>query len=106
MATYTPAVLRTPTAITATFAKVIDLATDSIVRTFNFNVLTTAHSVYLSQGTGGEGTAILQSYLLTANVPYIVNGWYFVPEANFWETKADSVATNAPAFGAWGYTYA
>jgi hypothetical protein len=106
MAAYTPAVLRTPTAITASYATVIDPASvTAVLRTFDFNVVTTAHKVYLSQGVGADATLIVPGYTLTPDVPYIVNTWIVFLDADVGQVKADSVATNAPTFGAWGYTY-
>jgi hypothetical protein len=106
MPAYTPAVLRTPTAITASYATVIDPASViAVIRTFDFNVVTTAHKVYMSQNAGADATLIVPGYTLTADVPYIVNTWIVIPDADTVQVKADSVATNAPTFGAWGYTY-
>jgi len=106
MATYVPTQLRTPTAITASAATVYTPsgATTGIIRTFVFNTLT-AHSVSLSIGADAVGTRILDAYLLTVSIPYIVNGWYVVPNGVNVQAKADSIATNAPVFGAWGYEY-
>lgn len=106
MATYTPKELRAPTAITASYVTAYTAtAVTGIMRTFDFNVLTTPHSVFLTRETGAEGTSIVQSFLLTANVPYIVGGWWVIPSAGILQVKADSIATNAPTFGAWGYEY-
>lgn len=106
MATYTPVQLRTPTNITASYATVYTGANNlGVMRTYRFITLT-AHSVSLSIGTGGGTTTIEDGYLLTINVPYIVNGWYVVPNAVIVQVKADAITTNAPNFGAWGYEYA
>ncbi len=106
MATYTPVQLRTPTSITASTVTVYTGAnTLGVMRTYTFNTLT-AHSVFLSIGTDGIGTRLLDTYLLTVSVPFIQNGWYVVPNAVIVQVHADSVATNAPVFGAWGYEYA
>ena len=106
MATYTPVQLRTPTNITASYATVYTGANNlGVMRTYRFVTLT-AHSVSLSIGTGGGTTTIEDGYLLSVNIPYIVNGWYVIPNAVVMQVKADSIATNAPNFGAWGYEYA
>lgn len=106
MATYVPTQLRTPTNITASAVTVYTPsgATTGIIRTFQFNTLT-AHSVSLSIGADAVGTRILDAYLLTVSVPYVVNGWYVVPNAVNVQVKADAITTNAPVFGAWGYEY-
>lgn len=106
MATYTPKELAIPAAITASYVtKYTATATTGIMRTFVFVVLTTAHSVFLTREAGAEATAILSSYLLTANIPSIFNGWYVIPSSGIVQVKADSIATNAPNFTASGYEY-
>jgi hypothetical protein len=109
MATYTPVVLRTPTNITASDVAVFTSSGVNIMRTFSF-VTETAHSVFLGIGAAGAADAttnrILDSYLLTINIPYIVNGWWVLANTDKLNTHADSIATNAPVFGAWGYSYA
>ncbi len=107
MATYTPVLLRTPTALTASTVNVYTPsgATTGVLRTCGFQVLTTAHSVFLGLGTDGSGTRILDTYLLTPNVPYILNMWLVIPNAVNLTSHADSVATNAPVFWASGYEY-
>ena len=109
MATYTPTVLRTPTNITASSVTVVTASGVTIMRTFSFNTLT-AHSVFLAQGAAGAADAvtnrILDAYLLTVSVPYIQNGWWVLANTDIITVHADSIATNAPVFGCWGYTYA
>lgn len=106
MATYTPVQLRTPTNITASAVTVYTGANSlGIMRTYQFNTLT-AHSVSLSIGADAVGTRILDTYLLTVSVPFVQNGWWVIPNAVIVQVKADSIATNAPVFGAWGYEYA
>lgn len=105
MATYTPKELRAPTNITASYATVYTAtAVTGIMRTYRF-VTATAHSVYLSREAGATTTDIEEAYLLTVNVPYVQNGWYVIPASGILQVKADSIATNAPTFGAWGYEY-
>jgi hypothetical protein len=106
MATYTPVLLRTPTAITASAATVYTGANSlGIIRTYQFNTAT-AHSVSLSIGADAAGTRILDLYLLTTNVPFVQNGWWVVPNAIVVQVKADAITTNAPVFMASGYEYA
>lgn len=110
MATYTPEQIRTPTNITASYATVytggsiLGGSAIGVIRTYRF-VTATAHSVYMSIGTGGVTTDIEEAKLLTVNTPYIQHGWYVIPNAVIVQVKADSIATNAPTFGAWGYEY-
>lgn len=105
MATYTPVLLRTPTAITASAVTVYTpSAVTGIIRTFGFNTLT-AHSVSLSIGADAVGTRIIDTYLLTVSVPFIQNGWWVVPNGINVQVKADSITTNAPVFWASGYEY-
>lgn len=106
MATYVPTLLRTPTNITASAATVYTPsgATTGIMRTYGFNTLT-AHSVNLSIGTDAVGTRILDTYLLTASVPFTQNGWWVVPNGVNMQVKADAITTNAPVFYASGYEY-
>jgi len=107
MAVFTPKELRIPTNITAAYVTVYTApgGTTGICRTYRF-VTATAHSIYLSREAGAVTTDIEEAYLLTVNVPYIVNSWLVIPAAGILQTKADSIATNAPTFGAWGYEYA
>ena len=109
MSVYTPATLREPTAITATSAVVFTAsATGAIMRTYSFNG-TTAHNVTLSIGTGGAADAVtnrlLDKFGITVNVPYLVNGWWVLQNTDTINVWSDSIATSAPVFGAWGYTY-
>lgn len=109
MATYTPVVLRTPTNITASAVVVYTATGTTIMRTFQFNTLT-AHSVFLAIGLTGAADAttnrLVDTYLLTVSVPYIVNGWWVFQNTDTLNTHADAITTNAPVFGAWGYVYA
>ena len=109
MATYTPVVIRTPTNITASDVAVFTSSGVNIMRTYNFETAT-AHSVFLGIGAAGAADAatnrILDSFLLTVNVPYLQNGWWVFANTDKLNTHADSITTNAPVFGAWGYSYA
>ncbi len=106
MAVYTPIELRAPTAITASYATVYTAtAVTGIMRTYAFNVLTTTHNAFLSREAGGEGTVIVENQVITPGVPLAANGWWVIPASGILQVKADSIATNAPNFGAWGYSY-
>ena len=108
MAVYTPAVLRTPTNITASSVTVFTASGGTVMRSFRFNTLA-AHSVFLSIGAAGAADAVtnrlLDSFLLTVSVPYQENGWWELANTDILTTHADSIATNAPVFGAWGVTW-
>lgn len=107
MATYTPIELRIPTAITASYVTVYTAtAVTGIMRTYAFNVLTTTHNAFLSREAGGEGTVIVENQVITPGVPLMQNGFWVIPSSGILQVKADSIATNAPNFGAWGYSYA
>jgi hypothetical protein len=108
MATYTPATLRYPTNITASDVAVYTASGGFVMRTFSFNTLT-SHNVYLNVTSAGAADAttnrILDNFALAASVPYIQNGWWTGVNTDTIRVHADSIATNAPVFGAWGYTY-
>lgn len=107
MAVYTPKELRIPTAVTASYATVYTAtAVVGIMRTCIFNVLTTTHNAFLSREAGAEGTVLVENVPIVPGTPLIYNGWWVIPSAGILQAKADSVATNAPNFGAWGYEYA
>lgn len=106
MATYVPTELRAPTAITATYATVYTATgVTGIMRTYAFNVLTTTHNAFLSREAGGEGTVIVENQVIAPGVPLTANGWWVIPSAGILQVKADSIATNAPNYGCWGYQY-
>lgn len=105
MATYTPIELAIPAALTASYAtKYTATAVTGVMRTYRF-VTATAHSIYLSREAGATTTDIEEAYLLTVNIPYVQNGWYIIPASGIIQAKADAITTNAPTFGAWGYSY-
>lgn len=107
MAVYTPKELVIPAAITATYATVYTAtAVTGIMRTFVFNVLTTTHNAFLSRQAGAEATVIIENVVITPGVPLMYNGWWVIATSGTLQVKADSIATNIPNFGAWGYEYA
>ncbi len=106
MATYTPIELRIPTAITNAYATVYTAtAVTGIMRTYAFNVLTTTHNAFLSREAGGEATVIVENQVIVPGVPLTSNGWWVIPTNGILQVKADAVTTNAPNFGAWGFSY-
>ena len=106
MATYTPKELRAPTAITASYATVYTAtAVTGIMRTYAFTVVTTTHNAFLSREAGTDATVIVPGTPITPGVPLTASGWWVIPASGILQVKADSIATNVPNFGAWGYEY-
>ena len=106
MATYVPKELRIPTNITASYATVYTAtAVTGIMRTYAFNVLTTTHNAFMSREAGAETTVFVENQVIVPGVPLTANGWWVIPSAGILQVKADSIATNAPTFGAWGLEY-
>lgn len=106
MATYTPKELRIPTAITASYATVYTAtAVTGIMRTYAFTVTTTTHNAYLSRESGASGTVIVAAQPIPINQPLKDNGWWIIPASGILQVKADSIATDVPNFGAWGYEW-
>lgn len=106
MAVYTPKELRIPTAITASYATVYTAtATTGIMRTYAFNVLTTTHNAFLSREAGAVGTVIIQDQPINVNTGLQGSGWWVIPSSGILQVKADSIATNVPNYGCWGYEY-
>ena len=112
MSVYTPATLAEPAATTASAVTIYTATTGSgaVMRTFQFNG-TTAHNVTLSftttSGADSVTKRLLDHFSLKANIPYLETGWWVLENGanqnmNVW---SDSIATSAPVFGAWGYTF-
>ena len=79
--------------------------TFGIVRTAIFNTPTAARTVTVEQGSTAADTVaqkILDAYALTANVPYVLNGWFTVQNNDYFEGYANNTDINAAAYG---YTY-
>src|SRR5881394_73467 len=106
MAGYVPKELRIPTAITASYATVSTAtAVTGIMRTYSFTVTTTTHNAFLSREAGAAGTLIVAAQPIPINAPLVGNGWWVVPASGILQVKADSIATDVPNFGAWGYEW-
>lgn len=106
MAGYVPKELRIPTAITASYATVYTAtAVTGIMRSYAFNVQTTTHNAFLSREAGAVGTVILANQPIPITAPLKDNGWWVVPASGILQVKADSIATDVPNFGAWGYEW-
>jgi hypothetical protein len=106
VATYTPKELRIPTAITASYATVYTAtAVTGIMRSYAFTVTTTTHNAFLSREAGASGTLIVANQAIPITAPLKDNGWWVVPASGILQVKADSIATDIPNFGAWGYEF-
>lgn len=103
MATFTPKELVAPAAITTTPTTVYTATgVTAIIRTFQFMVLTTTHRVFLKRETG---FFYVNDCMVTPDYAEIYNGHIVLPDTKLIQVYADSIATNAPNFGAWGYEY-
>lgn len=78
--------------------------TFGVVRTATFCSVS-ARGVTVEQGSVAGDTAaqkIIDAYVLTVNVPYILNGWYTVQNNDYFEGFASGADVVAAAYG---YTY-
>jgi len=109
MATYAPSQLRATIALTASAADLVKplLAHTSIIRTFVVQANVASRTVTLDMATStadAAATRIVDAYALTANVPWIVNGW-FVCDTTTWLVGLASAAGSTVMFSASGYDY-
>lgn len=109
MATYVPTQLKATTALTTSAADLVKPAAahTSIIRTFIVNANTTARTVTLDMATStadAAATRFVDAYALTANVPWIVNGW-LVADTTTWLVGLASAAGSTVMFSASGYDY-
>lgn len=113
MAAYTPATLITAKAMgngsaniaTWRYQNTGGAGSLGIVRTAIFSTPTAARTVTVEQGsTAGTTVAqrIVVDYALTANVPYILNGWFTLINNDYFEGYANNTDINGAAYG---YTY-
>lgn len=80
--------------------------TFSIVRTFLIETITAARTVTIQQGVTAADTAaqrLFDAYPLTANQPFIQNGWWVVINSDYFQGFANSTDIGGAAYG---YTYA
>lgn len=114
MAVYTPATLITAKLMgngaaniaTWRYQNTGGAGTFGVVRTVVVNTPTAARTVTVEQGSTAADTAaqkILDAYALTANVPYILNGWFTVQNNDYFEGFANAADIVAAAYG---YTFA
>lgn len=102
MATYTPASIAGPVALTAVAGtQVVAAASTNILRTIHLSSSAASKAVTFSIGADAVGTRILDAVVLTANVPTIYNGWYVTTL----RCDGSVSATTAQIYIA-GYTYA
>lgn len=113
MAAYTPATLITAKVMGNGAANIatwrhqntVGAGSYSVVRTATF-CSTAARAVTVEQGSVAADTAaqkIIDAYLLTVNVPYLLNGWFTVQNSDYFEGFANNTDVVAAAYG---YTYA
>lgn len=114
MATYTPATLITSKAFgngaanisTWRYQNTGGAGTFGVVRTLVVCTPTGASAFTIEQGsTAADTTAqkIIDAYVLTVNVPYVLNAWITVQNNDYFEGFANNTTTNGAAYG---YTYA
>jgi hypothetical protein len=114
MATYTPATLITAKAFgngsaniaTWRYQNTGGAGTYGIVRTVIAQSPSAARAITIEQGSTGATTTaqqILNAYVLTANVPYLLNGWFTVQNNDYFEGFANNTDINGAAYG---YVYA
>jgi len=112
MAAYVPATLITAKAMgngaaniaTWRYQNTGGAGTFGVVRTSIFNSAA-ARAVTVEQGSVAADTAaqkILDAYILTVNVPFILNGWYTVQNNDYWEGFSNNTDVIAASYG---YTY-
>lgn len=110
MSVYTPATLITSTAMgngaaniaTWRYRNTGGVGTFGIVRTCIVNTPTAARTVTIEQGSVAADTTaqkILDAYALTANVPYILNGWITIQNNDYFEGFANAADINGAAYG-------
>ncbi len=109
MATYVPTQLRATIALTTAAVDMVKPASlhTSIVRTFIVQANVAARTVTLNMATStadAAATRFVDAYPLTANVPWIVNGW-FVCDTTTWMVGLASNAVSTVMFSASGYDY-
>lgn len=81
-------------------------STFSIVRTAVIETVTAARTVTIQQGVTAADTAaqrLFDAYPLTANVPFLLNGWYVVINSDYFQGFANSTDIGGAAYG---YTFA
>ena len=110
MATYTPATLISTKAFgnvaanigTWRYQNTAGAGNFGIIRTVIIETPTAARTVTLQQGaTAADTTAqrIHDAYPLTANQPYLLNGWFVVVNSDYFEGFANNTDINGAAYG-------
>lgn len=79
MATYTPKALATQVALAASSTAVYTPSgVTGVIRTIQVETTGSGKTFTLSFGTDGAGTRLYDAYALTANIPFVQNGWWVV----------------------------
>lgn len=110
MAVYTPATLITAKVMgngaaniaTWRYQNTGSAGTFGIVRTTIINTATAARTVTIEQGATAADTAaqkIVDAYALTANVPYVLQGWFTIQSNDYWEGFANSTDIVGASYG-------
>lgn len=110
MATYVPSTLITSKAFgngaaniaTWRYQNTGGAGTFGVVRTLIADTPTAARAITIEQGsTAADTTAqkILDAYVLTANVPFVLNGWFTVQNSDYFEGFANNTDINGAAYG-------
>lgn len=110
MATYTPSQLRAPLALTTSAQDIVKPASlhTSIIRTLIVQANVASRTFNAGMNTSTADTAALRifdAFPLTANVPFIFNGWLVADTTN-WLTAVASAAGSSVMIQASGYDYA
>lgn len=110
MATYTPKNLIGPAAslTTTPVAYVSPAATNGVIRTISATANTAGRSLTVSLGADGAATRIIAAQPLTANVLFLVNGWWVTAQnsANAINASSDTASANVVIGSISGYEYA
>jgi hypothetical protein len=87
------------------YQNVAGAGTFGIVRTTVIETVTAARTVTIQQGATAADTAaqrIYDAYALTANVPFVLNGWITVQNSDYFEGFANAADIGGAAYG---YSY-
>lgn len=110
MATYVPSTLITSKAFgngaaniaTWRYQNTGGAGTFGVVRTLIADTPSASRSITIEQGsTAADTTAqkILDAYVLTINVPFVLNGWFTVQNNDYFEGFANNTDINGAAYG-------
>lgn len=104
MAVYTPKPLAVQAALVGSATTVYTpSAVTGIIRTITAQTVASGKNFTLSIGVDGAGTRLFDAFALTANVPFIQNGWWPVLTTVIVNMYCAATAVNG---GLYGYEYA